>query len=566
VERWLTDGDAPRERADFMRVEYKWQVAIVAALGLFMAILDNTIVSVALPQMQDFFHTNQETITWVATAYFLAQAATIPVTGYLADRVGAKWVFVVALAIFTLGSALCAFSPTKEWLIAFRVFQGIGGGALFPVAFALVFRVFPPAERGPASATIGVPVLLAPAFGPTIGGYLTTTFDWRAIFTVNIPVGILAILLGAFILQGRAAELAAERAGDIASGLADAEESAEASGRPAPQRRGSFDILGLLLAMGGFTTIVYGISKAGSNGWTDTTADRFMIVGGALLVAFVITELFVRDPVMDVRLFLNYTFTISNILMWGISGLLFGSLFLLPFFFENIQGHTPLVAGEIIIAQGLAAAVATVFSGALYNRIGPRIIVVVGFILLTVGTYGLTTLKVDSTGMSLQVWLVVRGLGLGFTNIPLQTLALSRISNKAMARASSLVNVTRQVFGAVGVSALTAYLTQQAATHGNEIKTALVAAAQTRTLPAAGAARDCAVQFGRNIPAITTCATQHAVTHGLNDTFLLTMVGTGICVVLAIFVGRDPSVEAAKRAKARGEDAPAARQPALVGE
>ncbi|HUY79679.1 MAG TPA: MFS transporter [Ktedonobacterales bacterium] len=546
-----------------MRVEYKWQVAIVAALGLFMAILDNTIVSVALPQMQTFFHTNQETITWVATAYFLAQAAVIPITGYLADRVGAKWIFLVALAVFTIGSGLCALSPTKEWLIAFRIFQGIGGGALFPVAFALVFRVFPPAERGPASATIGVPVLLAPAFGPTIGGYLTTTFDWRAIFLINIPVGILTILLGAFILQGRVAEQAAERAGDIASGLADAEEVA--SGQVAPRRR-SFDFLGLLLAMGGFTTIVYGISKAGSNGWTDATADRFMLVGGALLVAFVVTELLVRDPVMDVRLFLNYTFTISNVLLWGISGLLFGSLFLLPFFFENIQGHTPLVAGEIIIAQGLAAAVATVISGALYNRIGPRIIVIVGFILLTVGTYGLTQLKVDSTGMSLQVWLVIRGLGLGFTNIPLQTLSLSRISNKAMARASSLVNVTRQVFGAVGVSALTAYLTQQAATHGNEIKTALVTAAQTHTLPAAGAARDCVVQFGRNIPAIQVCAAQHAVTHGLNDTFLLTMVGTGICIVLAIFVGRDPSVEAAKRAKTRGEDAPAARQPALVGE
>ena len=545
-----------------MRVQYKWQVAIVAALGLFMAILDNTIVSVALPQMQTFFHTDQETITWVATAYFLAQAAVIPITGYLSDRIGAKWIFITALLVFTIGSALCAVSPTKEWLIAFRIFQGIGGGALFPVAFALVFRVFPPAERGPASATIGVPVLLAPAFGPTIGGFLTTTFDWRAIFTINIPVGILTMLLAFFVLQNRSDELAAEQAGDVASGLA------EADAQAAPQavaRRGSFDILGLLLAMSGFTTFVYGINQAGSHGWGDATADRFMLLGGALLIAFVITELLVRDPVMDVRLFLNYTFTISNALMWSISGLLFGSLFLLPFFFENIQGHTPLVAGEIIISQGLAAAVATVISGALYNRIGPRVIVIVGFILMTAGTYGLTLLHVNSTGLSLQGWLVLRGLGLGFTNIPLQTLALSRISNKAMARASSLVNVTRQVFGAVGVSALTAYLTQQAATHGAEIKTALVTAAQTRTLPAAGAARDCVVQFGHNTAAIQVCAAQHAVTHGLNDTFTIALIGSAICIALAFFVGRDPSIEAAKRAKERGEAAPT-RQPALVGE
>ncbi|HLY31189.1 MAG TPA: DHA2 family efflux MFS transporter permease subunit [Ktedonobacterales bacterium] len=532
-----------------MRLDYKWQVAIVGAIGLFMAILDNTIVSVALPQMLTFFHTNEETITWVATAYFLAQAAIIPVTGYLSDRIGGKWVFLGALTIFTIGSALCAFAPTKEWLIAFRVFQGLGGGALFPVVFALIYRVFPPAERGPASAIIGVPVLLAPAFGPTIGGYLTTTFDWRAIFTINIPVGIIALTLGSLILQGRTAERTQIEGG--------------ATGQPAP--RGSFDILGLLLSMSGFTALVYGITEAGSNGWSNATADRFLLLGGALVIAFVIVELIVRDPVIDVRLFLNYTFTISNVLMWGLAGFLFGSLFLLPFFFENVQGHTPLTAGEILISQGLAAAVATVISGALYNRVGPRILAVIGFILVTAGTYGLTQLHVGTTGQSLQGWLILRGLGLGFTNIPLQTLALSAISNKAMARASSLVNVTRQVFSAVGVSALTAYLTQQATTHGNEIKSALLTALQTHTLPAAGAARDCVVQFGRNAPAIQACAAQHAITHGLDDTFWVAMIGCAICAVLALIVGRDPAVQAAKRAKERGEAAPE-RQPALVGE
>src|SRR6266700_6913138 len=169
---------------------YRWRVAAVVALGLFMAILDNTIVSVTLPQMQKAFHTDFETITWVASAYFLAQAAVIPIVGYLSDRIGSKLVFLTALILFTLGSVLCALAPTKEALIAFRVFQGIGGGALLPIAFSIIFRIFPPTERGPATAIIGVPLLLAPAFGPTIGGYLSTTFDWSAIFIVNIPIGI----------------------------------------------------------------------------------------------------------------------------------------------------------------------------------------------------------------------------------------------------------------------------------------------------------------------------------------------------------------------------------------
>jgi EmrB/QacA subfamily drug resistance transporter len=156
------------------------------ALGLFMAILDNTIVSVTLPQMQKAFNTDFETITWVATAYFLAQAAVIPIVGYLSDRVGSKPVFLISLAMFTIGSGLCAIAPTQEALIAFRIFQGIGGGALMPVAFAIVYRIFPATERGPVTAVIGIPIMLAPAFGPTIGGYLSTTFDWNAIFMINL--------------------------------------------------------------------------------------------------------------------------------------------------------------------------------------------------------------------------------------------------------------------------------------------------------------------------------------------------------------------------------------------
>ncbi len=544
-----------------MRLDYKWQAALVVAVGLFMAILDNTIVNVALPRMQTFFHTDRTTIAWVVTAYFLAQAAVIPVTGYLSDRIGTKTVFLSALALFTVGSGLCALAPSKELLIAFRVLQGVGGGALFPLAFAIIFRVFPPAERGPASAVIGVPVLLAPAFGPTIGGYLTTTFDWNAIFVVNVPIGIAALIAGFIILRGRAADQAA-------------------NGEQALARQ-RFDVVGLVLAMVGFTALVYGITEAGTHGWNDAPFEtyhiaglaiqasvaRYLIVGGVLLVAFVINELLVSDPVMDVRLFANYTFTVSNVLLWGLSAFLFGSLLLIPFFFENIRGQTALSTGEIFISQGLAAAVVTPIAGSLYNRVGPRIMAVIGFALLSVGTYGFTMFNVNTTGLSLQGWFVVRGLGLGLTNIPLQTLVLSAVSNRALARASSLVNVTRQVAGAVGIAALSTYLTQQVTNHTSAVS----AAFQAGHLAAAKTA--CGARFAPNIPAITACVQNaarayvgpHAFVMGLNDTFLVVTIATGICALLAIFVGRDPAVEAAKRAAARGE-AVQAERPAIAGE
>jgi MFS family permease len=288
-----------------------------------------------------------------------------------------------------------------------------------------------------------------------------------------------------------------------------------------------------------------------------------------MLISFVIVELRSNDPVMDMRLFKNYTFTISNVLMWALGAFLFGSLFLLPYFFEQVQGLTPLSAGEILISQGLAAAVATVVAGALYNRVGPRIMAFLGFVLVTVGTWGFAHMDVTTTGQSLQGYLILRGLGLGFINIPLQTLALSVVSNRAMARASSLVNVTRQVASALGVAILTAYLTQSATSHGNDIAAAFqqrpptgIAAA---CIKAAGVTVPTPQDLAAHMPAIQACVVQHATTLGLNDTFMFVMIACGVCAVLALFVGRDPAVQAAKEAKARGEEV-APREPAIVGE
>ncbi len=545
-----------------MRLAYKWQAAIVTAIGLFMAVLDNTIVSVALPQMQTAFHTDFDTITWVISAYFLAQAAVIPITGYLSDRIGSKLVFLTTLGLFTVGSGLCAIAPTDTWLIVFRVIQGIGGGALFPMVFAIVFRVFPPSERGPASAIVSVPVLLAPAFGPTIGGYLTTTFNWQAIFTVNLPIGVVALILGGIVLRGRAAERAT---GDV----------------PMPEKK-RFDVAGLFLAMVGVSALVYGITEAGTKGWTDATVLGFMSAGAAVLLVFLVVELRVSDPVLDLRLFKNYTFVISNVLIWVVAAFLFGSLFLLPYFLENLQGKTPLDAGEILIAQGLAAAVATGIGGSLYNRVGPRVLATVGLVLITVGTFGFTQLDVNTSGAALQPWLIIRGLGLGITNLPLQTLALSVVSNQAMARASSLVNVTRQVFAAVGVAVLTTYLTQQVNDQVNPVKTQLVQAAQQafRGQPLQQAQAVCTAQLGQTNPAgIPECIQHagqqfvqnyvqhaapqlgHAAAQGFNSTFLLVMIVCGVAAVVALFVGRDRAVEAARRAKERGEVVEEARVP-----
>ena len=506
-----------------MKLTYRWRATLVIALGLLMAILDATIVSVVLPQIATAFHTDFQTITWVGTGYFLANAAIIPIVGYLSDRIGSRTTFLIALALFTIGSGLCVIAPGEQWLIAFRVLQGIGGGAMLPVAMAIIFRLFGPTERAGAMVLLMVPLLLGPAFGPTLGGYLATRFNWNAIFAINLPIGVVAFVLALLVLRGNAAER-------------------EANGSKGPGTKG-FDFLGLVLSMAGFTSFVYGINKAGIDGWGNATVIAFLAVGSVLLIAFTIVELRVKDPVMDLRLFRSYTFTISNILIWVTTAVLFGSLFLLPLFFERVEGLTAQTTGEILISQGLAMAVGLAVGGRLYNRIGPRILSVAGAVLVTSSLIGFTRLDVTTSGADLQIWLILRGLGLGLVAQPLQTLAVSVVSNKQMARASSLMSSTKTAFGAVGVAVLTTYLTQQAANHARDIVAGLA------TRPPSSVAAICL----QHAQALQTCVVQHATTAGLNDTFMFSLIGCAICVVLAFFVGHDAAIEAAKAAKKRGE-------------
>lgn len=504
-----------------MRLAYKWQAAIVVVLGMFMAVLDNTIVNVALPRMQNAFHTDWQSVVWVASAYFLSSAAVIPVTGYLGDRLGSKWVWVASLAFFTGASALCALAPTVGWLITFRVIQGIGAGALFPLALAIAYREFPPTERGPAAAVVGVPLLLAPTFGPTIGGYLTTTFDWQAIFLVNVPLGALGLILAIWVLRPDAPEIAAQGRG--------------------------FDVMGLLLAMIGTLALVYAIDRAGTRGWGDSTVDGLLISGVLLLAGFTVYELRSRDPVMDVRLFREGAFTVSNIVSWAIGAVGFGSLFLIPFYFENVLGRSPLDTGIVLIPMGLAAAVAVGITGRLYNRVGPRLLTMVGVGMLALGSIGFVSAGPHTDPWSLTPWLILRGAGFGMAGVPIQNLALSVVSNVAMARASSLFNVTRQIFAAVGVAGLSSYLTNRAA--------ALVPQITVQARAGSGAAGACVLATPQQLPAIRECLTRLVTADALNDTFFVVVLLTVATMLVCIFLGQDPALKATRTVEAREPEA-----------
>jgi DHA2 family multidrug resistance protein len=450
-----------------MKIQYKYAVALTASLGLFMAVLDNTIVNVALIPMANAFKTDINSVQWVITAYFLAQAAVIPAAGYLSSRLGVKRIFIACLALFTLGSLFCGLSdivqdsnghPYIGLLVFFRVVQGIGGGALFPLATAIAFSAFPPNERASSSAIVALPVLMAPSFGPTIGGLLIDSIGWQWIFYINVPFGILAIYLMTRIYRPE-------------------------SDQKGPQSSGKFDYVGLTLSMLGIVSLVYGFNvvsqhnpasisaanPAGSvYGWGYWEVWSWIGAGLVLLAGFLIYELRSKDPVVDLRLFKQRDFATSSIMTWALRAFIFGSFFLLPVFLQNIR-HPQLnatSAGLATMPMGLASGVAIILTGRkLYALMGPRYLVLTGMAFLAASNVLLLGINNDTDGWSLIPAMILRGIGFGMSGIPLQTLALEKLKNFEMPRASSLYNASAQIFSSIGIAVLTTFFVQQTAAH-----------------------------------------------------------------------------------------------------
>lgn len=493
-----------------MRIPYKYAVSLTAALGLFMAVLDNTIVNVALTAMQRAFNTDVNTIQWVVTGYFLAQAAVIPVSGYFGNRFGVKRMFFIALAIFTVGSLLCGLAPNfgglgsgETLLIVFRILQGIGGGMLFPLATSISFGAFPPAERAAASGLVAIPVFIAPALGPTFGGLLTdSSFGWPSIFFINVPVGILALFLVARIIRPDERPVA-QAAGTVRAG---------------------FDWVGLILSMVGVFCVVYAFTLvsqseggAGStvHGWTYWPVWALLAAGVAILATFAWYELRVAaDPVLDLRLFASYDFSIATVMTWLVRGVVFGSFFLVPLFLIQFHGLSAVEAGLYLMPQGVAAAIAIFIGSRIYDRVGPRFLVIIGMLMLTLSSVMLAFTDQQSGFLFFLVVLAIRGLGFGWSNLPLQTVALSAITGRALPKASSLYNATAQIFSSIGIAVLSTLFIQGTTDRAGEL--AREAQASGTRPPA-----DLAILAGVS---------------GFQHVFLIVAVGTGLAMLIGFFL------------------------------
>ena len=336
-----------------------------------MSVLDQTVVNIAIPRLQNAFGADIHSVQWVITAYLLTQGAMTPTASYLANNVGIKRSFILSLIAFTLGSLLCGLSWSLPMLILFRVVQGLGGAVLLPLAFTMLFREFAPGERGLALGTLGIPTLLAPALGPILGGYIVTFASWQLIFFINIPIGIVAVILATlFLREARAPE------------------------------RSRFDLTGFITAAYGLAALLYAFSETTTAGWGSVKVLGFLFSGALSLIAFIAIELTTAhrggQPLLDLRLFTNRSFAAGNIALVFVIFGLFGSFFLIPIYLQVLRGQSAFQAGLILLPQALAAMVSVVVGGRLVDRIGVKAVVIPGLLLLAFATWQLTFITLNS--------------------------------------------------------------------------------------------------------------------------------------------------------------------------
>jgi EmrB/QacA subfamily drug resistance transporter len=405
-----------------------------------MSILDQTIVNIAIPRLQTAFGADIHSVQWVLTAYILAQGVATPTAAFFADTLGIKRFYIISLAAFTVGSALCGIAWSLPILITFRVLQGLGGAALFPLSITLLFREFPPQERGMAMGFFGVPALLAPALGPTLGGYLVTYAGWQTIFYINVPIGIVAIILSLIFLR-----------------------------EYRPEGRRSFDVFGFIFVSLGLIAVLYALSSASTDGWGSATVLGFMAAGILSLAIFVATELIIArrggQPLLDLRLFANGPFRAGVIANLFVIFGLFGGLFLFPIYLQNMRGLSPFQAGLILLPQALASMVSVIVGGRLVDRFSVRAVMIPGLLILAIATWELTNISIYSSFGWLQLMLVLRGLALGLTVQPLTVATLSEIKPRDLAQASSLSTVNRAVASSLGIAILATLVQTQTKVH-----------------------------------------------------------------------------------------------------
>ncbi len=474
-------------------------------LGGFMAILDTSIVNIAIPTMMGVFGTSIDQMQWVVTIYMLTMAVVVPLSAWLSRRMGMKRLYMLSMVVFVLGSALSGLSWNISSMIIFRCFQALGAGMIMPVTMTMLYHLVPRERIGTAMGLWGITAMTAPAFGPTLGGYLVQYVDWRFIFYINLPVCIVALLLAEFFI------------------VTD-------PGHPALP----FDLPGFLTSAAGLFTLLFALSEGQKYGWTSELIVICLYLSAVLLAIFIYVELRSPHPLLDLRIFSSFNFTLSNLLLLiAVTGL-YGGIFYVPLFLQTVNGLGALQTGLLLMPAGIMAGIAMPISGQIYDRFGARVAVLPGLFILAVATYLLHSLSPSTPDSTINLWLVIRSFGMGLAMMPITTAGLSYLPQSKIASASAMSNIVRMVGASFSLAALTATLQGYQSSFANDLANAYTPG--SLPLKVAETALHGTPASPAFLVALFSLIQSQSFVRGVDQIFVVTAIITFVGVFLSLFL------------------------------
>ena len=417
-----------------------WLIAASVMLATFMEVLDTSVANVALPHIAGNLSATTEESTWVLTSYLVSNAIVLPAANWFGRRFGRKRFLIVCITLFTVSSALCGAAASLSMLIVARIVQGAGGGALQPIAQAVLMESFPREKRGSAMAVFGLGIVVAPIIGPTLGGWITDNYSWRWIFYINIPIGILAVFLSNTFVE-------------------DPPYIRE-------QRPGRIDYIGFGLMAVALGTLQLVLDKGQEDEWfASSFITWFAVISGAALVAFIVWELKSDEPIVDLRVLVNRNFAVGTSLMIAMGIVLYGTIALLPLFLQTLMGYPAVTSGMAVSPRGFGAVASMLIVGRLINKVRGRYLIMFGFSVLAYSIYLFSKINLEISISSIIWPNVISGFAMGFMFVPLTTMALGTLSNEQMGNASGVFNLMRNTGGSVGIATVTTLLARGAQIH-----------------------------------------------------------------------------------------------------
>jgi len=417
-----------------------WLIAISVMLATVMEVLDTSVANVALPHIAGNLSATTEEATWVLTSYLISNAIVLPATSWITTFIGRKRFLVICIVIFTTASAICGAAPSLVILILARILQGLGGGALQPIAQAVLLESFPPAKRGAAMALYGTGVVVAPIIGPTLGGWITDNYSWRWIFYINLPIGLIAAFMANTFV----------------------EDPPYLKG----QKPGRIDYIGFGLMALGLGALEMTLDLGNQRDWFESGVIVFTATMSALsIIAFVIWELYTDEPIVNLRVFLNRNFAIGCAMIATVGVVLYGSTALLPLFLQTLLGYPAVESGLAVSPRGVGSILAMVIIGRLIGKLDARFLIAFGFALLGASTWVFTGLNLYIAQTNIMYPMIVSGFAMGFVFVPLTTVSMATLPQKEIGNASGIYNLMRNTGGSVGIAIMTTLLARNAQVH-----------------------------------------------------------------------------------------------------